>query len=68
MAFEDDIARIEAIVAKLEREEMPLDAALALFEEGVEKLRRAAAALEQAEGRVQRLVEKTDGGLALDGD
>ena len=36
MAFEDDLARIEAIVAKLEREEMPLDEALARFEEGVE--------------------------------
>ena len=68
MAVEDDIARIEAIVAKLEREEMPLDDALALFEEGVEKLRRAASALEQAEGKVRRLVEKSDGGLSLDGD
>ena len=68
MAFEDDLARIEAIVARLEREEMPLDDALALFEEGVEKLRRAAAALEQAEGKVRRLVERSDGGLSLDGD
>ena len=68
MAFEDDLARIEAIVAKLEREEMPLDEALALFEEGVEKLRRAASALEQAEGKVRRLAEKSDGGLSLDGD
>ena len=68
MAFEDDLARIEAIVAKLEREEMPLDDALALFEEGVEKLRRAASALEQAEGKVRRLAEKSDGGLSLDGD
>jgi len=67
MAFEEDIARIEAIVARLEREEMPLDAALALFEEGVEKLRRAAAVLEQADGKVQRLVEQSDGSLALDG-
>jgi exodeoxyribonuclease VII small subunit len=68
MPFEEDIARIEAIVAKLEREEMPLDAALALFEEGVEKLRRAAAALGEAEGKVRRLVEQADGGVALDGD
>jgi exodeoxyribonuclease VII small subunit len=68
MAFEEDLARIEAIVAQLEREEMPLDRALKLFEEGVEKLRLAAAALADAEGKVQRLVEKADGGVSLAGD
>jgi exodeoxyribonuclease VII small subunit len=68
MAFEEDLARIEAIVAQLEREEMPLDRALKLFEEGVEKLRLAAAALADAEGKVQRLVEKADGGVTLAGD
>ncbi len=68
MAFEDDLARIEAIVAQLEREELPLDRALTLFEEGVEKLRLAAAALANAEGKVQRLVEKADGGVSLAGD
>jgi exodeoxyribonuclease VII small subunit len=68
MAFEEDLARIEAIVAQLEREEMPLDRALKLFEEGVEKLRLAAAALADAEGKVQRLVEQADGGVSLAGD
>jgi exodeoxyribonuclease VII small subunit len=68
MAFEEDLARIEAIVAQLEREEMPLDRALKLFGEGVEKLRLAAAALADAEGKVQRLVEKADGGVSLAGD
>ncbi len=47
---------------------MPLDRALKLFEEGVEKLRLAAAALADAEGKVQRLVEKADGGVSLAGD
>ena len=68
MSFEDDLARIESIVARLEREELPLDAALELFEEGVEKLRRAAAALAEAEGKVQKLVEQADGGVTLAGD
>jgi exodeoxyribonuclease VII small subunit len=68
MAFEEDLARIEKIVAQLEREEMPLDQALALFEEGVAKLRLAAAALADAEGKVQRLVEQADGGITLAGD
>jgi exodeoxyribonuclease VII small subunit len=68
MAFEEDLARIEAIVSKLEREEMPLDKALKLFEEGVECLRRAAVALADADGKVQRLVEQADGGVTLAGD
>ena len=68
MAFEEDLARIEAIVAKLEREEMPLDQALALFEEGVERLRLAVQQLGDAEGKVQRLVERSDGGVDVAGD
>ncbi len=66
--FEEDLARIEAIVEQLEREEMRLDQALTLFEEGVERLRRAAAALADAEGKVRRLVEQADGGVTLAGD
>jgi len=68
MAFEQDLARIEEIVGTLEREEMPLDKALKLFEEGVECLRRAAIALADADGKVQRLVEQADGGVTLASD
>ena len=66
MSFESDLSRIEAIVAELEREDLALDRALILFEEGVERLRTAAGALAQAEGQVRVLVERADGSLALD--
>jgi exodeoxyribonuclease VII small subunit len=54
-----------ASVADLEGDDLQLDRALQLFEEGVERLRAAAGELARAEARVQQLVETVDGGLAL---
>ncbi|HMA00841.1 MAG: exodeoxyribonuclease VII small subunit [Gemmatimonas sp.] len=65
MSYEADIARIETIVGELERSEVPLDDALRLFEEGIERLRAASAALMQAEARVRKLIEESDGGFTL---
>ena len=65
MTFEDRMARLEAIVAELEGEEVPLARALALFEEGVATLRDASAELARAEERVQKLVERGDGTFDL---
>lgn len=65
MSFEEDLTRLDAIARALESERLPLDEALRLFEEGVARLRSAAAALEAAEGRVQQLVEKADGSFVV---
>ncbi|HLB09304.1 MAG TPA: exodeoxyribonuclease VII small subunit [Gemmatimonadaceae bacterium] len=65
MSYESDLARIEDIVGELERSEIPLDDALRLFEEGIQRLRTASAALVQAEARVRKLIEDTDGGFTL---
>jgi exodeoxyribonuclease VII small subunit len=65
VSYEGDIARIETIVEELERSELPLDDALRLFEEGIERLRAASAALVQAEARVRKLIEESDGGFTL---
>jgi exodeoxyribonuclease VII small subunit len=65
VSFEEDLARIESIVAELERDDVELERALSLFEEGVERLRSAASALEQAEGQVRLLVERGDGSFEL---
>ncbi|HXT48105.1 MAG TPA: exodeoxyribonuclease VII small subunit [Gemmatimonadaceae bacterium] len=65
MSYETDLARIEDIVEELEQSEIPLDDALRLFEEGVERLRTAQAALMQAEARVRKLIEDSDGGFSL---
>ena len=65
MTFEETLDRLHAIVADLEGDDLQLDRALALFEEGVERLRAAAGELARAEARVQQLVETADGELAL---
>ena len=49
--------RLEAIVRKLEAEELDLDEALKLFEEGVERLRVAREQLAQAELKVKKVLE-----------
>lgn len=65
MSFEAHLQRLEEIVAELESEELELDAALRLFEEGVERLREASAGLARAEERVKLLVERMDGAIEL---
>lgn len=65
MSYEEDLARIESIVEELERDDLELERALALFEEGVERLRSASKSLERAEGKVRLLVERSDGGFEL---
>jgi exodeoxyribonuclease VII small subunit len=65
MSFEDDLVRLDAIARALENDRLSLDDALKLFEEGVARLRTAAAALDKAEGRVQQLVEQADGTLTV---
>jgi len=65
MSFEDDLARLDAIARALEGDRLPLDEALRLFEEGVARLRSAAAALDTAESKVKQLVEEADGTLTV---
>ena len=65
MSYESDLLRIESIVSELERDDLDLDRALALFQEGVERLRTAAASLAQVEGQVRLLVEQADGDFSL---
>lgn len=65
MSYEEDLARIERIIEELERDDVELERALALFEEGVERLRSASKALENVEGQVRLLVERSDGSFEL---
>ncbi|HEX3866411.1 MAG TPA: exodeoxyribonuclease VII small subunit [Gemmatimonadaceae bacterium] len=60
MTFEAHLARLEEIAAELESD-VELARALALFEEGIERLRSAADELSKAEARVAKLVERADG-------
>ena len=61
MSFEQRLKRLEQIVGELESDQIDLERALALFEEGVSCLRAATEELGKVEARVQRLVERADG-------
>ena len=61
----DELARLEEIVRKLEADDVELDAALALFEEGVARLRAARERLADAEIKVQAVLEAADGDIRL---
>lgn len=61
MTFESTLARLEAIVTELNRDDVPLDRALTLFEEGIGHLKTASAELQRAEGVLKMLVKKADG-------
>ena len=65
MSFEKSVNRLEEIVRELDRDDLDLDRALVLFEEGVAHLRAASSALAVAEARVQQLVEAADGTFTL---
>lgn len=60
-----ELARLEEIVRKLEAEDVELDAALELFEEGVARLRSARERLVAAELKVQTVLEEASGDLRL---
>ena len=60
-SFREELERLEAIVRSLEDEEVDLDASLALFEEGVRRLKAARELLRVSELKVKRVLESADG-------
>lgn len=60
-----DLERLEQIVRALEGDALDLDQALALFEEGVGRLRTAQTRLTEAEAKVERVLEDAAGVLKL---
>ena len=65
-SFRAEIERLEAIVRSLEDDELDLDRALGLFEEGVRRLKTARRLLEKSELTIQRVLEESDGTLGTD--
>jgi exodeoxyribonuclease VII small subunit len=61
LRLETRLHRLEAIVAALEGDELELEAALALFEEGIAHLRVAETELKQTELRIEHLLDETRG-------
>jgi exodeoxyribonuclease VII small subunit len=64
--FETSLTRLEEVVKRLESADLSLDEAMRLFEEGVKLSRECQKQLEEAEGRVEILLKKTDGKIAAE--
>ena len=65
-SFRAELERLEAIVRSLEDSDIDLDAALELFQEGVERLKAARQLLADAELTVTRVVKAADATLQDD--
>ena len=61
----EELRRLEEIVRELEGPELDLDRAVALFEEGVGRLRAAREQLAAVETKVQKVLEDASGELRL---
>jgi exodeoxyribonuclease VII small subunit len=57
-SFEDSLAELEQLVAQLERGDVSLEESLKCFERGVMLTRVCQKALQEAEHKVQILIEK----------
>ena len=66
LLFEEAVSQLEAVVRELEAGEIPLEAALARFEEGVKLSRHCMGILDSAQGRIDRLVGEMNGEPVLE--
>lgn len=66
MNFEESMKRLETIVEELEGGELSLEDSIARYEEGVQLSRRLTQTLDEAEKRIERLVERADGQVATE--
>jgi exodeoxyribonuclease VII small subunit len=65
LSFEDALAELDRIVRGLEGGQQKLEDAIVCYERGAALRRHCEQKLAEAEARVQAIVEKADGSLAL---
>ena len=65
--FEEKYSRLEEIVDAIDREDVPLERMLELFEEGVGLIKDCNRYLQDARLRIDRFVEGKDGAFTLKG-
>ena len=63
--FEEHLTQLETVVERLERGDLTLDESVKLFEEGMKLSQACKVELEQAEGRIQVLVEGKGGKMQV---
>ena len=66
LTFEAALAKLDEIVQKLEKGDLPLEQSLVLYEEGVRLSRLCHSKLEEAEGKIELLLKDARGDVPLD--
>ncbi len=66
LSFEEELARLEELVDRLESGELGLEESLTTFEEGTKIARDLVKVLEKAQGRVAKLTEDDEGDFVLE--
>ena len=61
MTFEASLKRLDEIVSRMERGDVPLEEALSLFEEGTAMVKSCTKLLDEAELKIVRLTKGNDG-------
>ena len=64
--LEGRLEKLESIVDRLERDELELEEALDLFEEGITHVKEAFRVLEESQLRVEKLAVETDGSVVME--
>ena len=59
-SFEEIMKRLEEVTNKLEKEQLPLDESVKLFEEGIELSKKCNSKLEEAEKKITVLINEND--------
>ncbi len=65
-SFEAALLKLDEIVQKLEKGDLPLEQSLVLYEEGIRLSRLCHAKLEEAEGKIELLLKDARGEIATD--
>ena len=56
--YEQNIYKIDEIIEKLENNELSLDESIAEYEKAIKLIKESEKLLEQAEGKIQKVMEK----------
>ena len=61
LTFEDALAALEGVISELEKEDLSLDRALTIFEQGIILMRKCDSHLKNAQGKMKELLKGENG-------
>ena len=61
LTFEDALAALEGVISELEKEDLSLDRALTIFEQGIVLMRKCDSHLKNAHGKMKELLKGENG-------